>query len=357
MSQPCRSFFNRALAGLLLCVTACVQEVSLPIRQTERRLVVEGLVTDGPFPWVRLTYSGSYSSTNPAPPELVINDALVIISDDRGQRVQLVPDPFAPAYYGLRDSSFVGQPGRSYTLSITLPDGTRYQSKPELLNPVPPLDPLRAQYRRQNDALGQPDVYDIRIDTRDPATPGNYYRWSALGYTRRWVQFDPKHPPINVFGPPCNTCSCWVPTYGPPGDVLSDALINGNRIAGRLVFSLPILAIGTQYVQVRQFSLTRAAYQYWTLYAQQSSRSGTIFDPQPAPIEGNVRAVADTTNLALGFFGASGVSQQRLTIAGDTLNYDRFLLRYGKQFIPPTGDCFFNFSQPILVPPSGWPSR
>lgn len=60
---------------------------------------------------------------------------------------------------------------------------------------------------------------------------------------------------------------------------------------------------------VRQYSLTQAAYQYWTLFEQQCTRSGTIFDPQPASIEGNVRAVDDTTKLALGFFGASGVSQ------------------------------------------------
>lgn len=340
-----------------MLLTACVQEVALPIRQTERRLVVEGLVTDGPFPWVRLTYTGYYNSANPAPLELVINDALVVIRDDEGRSVRLVPDPFVPAYYGLRDSSFVGQPGRSYTLSVTLPDGTRYQSRPERLNPVPTLDPLRAQYRQQNSGLGQPDVYDVRVDTQDPPMPGNYYRWSSLGYVPRWTSFDPQHPPLSALGPPCNDCSCWVPTYGPPTDVLSDALVNGNRISGRVVFKVPIQAIGAFYVQVRQYSLTKAAYQYWTLFEQQRTRTGSLFDPQPASIEGNVRAVDDTTKLALGFFGASGVSQQRLTIPGDTLNYNRFLTRFGNLFIPPQGGCFSNYSQPILVPPQGWPAR
>ncbi|MBC7570622.1 MAG: DUF4249 domain-containing protein [Spirosoma sp.] len=277
----------------------------------------------------------------------------MILSDDQGQRVRLVPDPFTPAYYGLRDSSFVGVPGRSYTLAITLPDGSRFQSRPERLNPVPPLDPLRAQYRKQATELGQPDVYDVLIDTQDPAEPGNFYRWSALGYLRRWAQFDPRNPPPSVLNP-CNACSCWVPYYGPPSDVLSDALINGNRISGRLVFRIPIYAVGPQYVQVRQFSLTRAAYQYYTLFEQQRTRSGTIFDPQPASIEGNVRAVDDTTKIALGFFGASAVSQQRLTIPGDTINYNQFLNRFGNLFVPPIGDCYSNYSQSILSPPTGW---
>ncbi|GAB3696058.1 hypothetical protein GCM10027592_18680 [Spirosoma flavus] len=342
-----------------LCVItlfSCVDEVQLPIRQAERRLVIEGLVTDGPFPWVRLTYSGFYNSANPAPPELVINDALVVIKDEEGRSVRLVPDPFAPAYYGLRDSSFVGQVGRTYTLSVTLPDGSRYESKPERLNPVPMLDPLQAHYRRSISELGQPDLYDIMIDTQDPTTPGNYYRWSSSAYIPRWTEFDPKHPPYNPFGTICGTCSCWVPSYGPPTDVLSDALINGNRISGRVVFSVPIMAVSAFYVQVRQYSLTRAAYQYWNLFEQQRTRTGSLFDPQPASIEGNVRAVNDTTKLALGFFGASAMSQQRLTIPGDTINYDRFLLK-GKQFIPPNGDCYVNFENPILMPPQGWPLR
>ena len=346
-----------SIAYLCVLLTACVQEVQLPIRQVERRLVVEGLLTNEPFPWVRLTYSGRYNSNNPSPPQLTVNDALVVIRDEEGHSVRLVPDPFAPSYYGLRDSTFRGEVGRTYILSITLPDGTRYESRPERLNPVPVLEPLRATLRPGILAFGQPDYYDVRIDTQDPATPGNYYRWSALGWIGRWVQFDPNNPPVNVFGPPCNTCSCWIPNYGPPGDVLSDALVNGNRITQRLVYSLPVYAVGPQFVQVRQFSITRAAYQYWTLFEQQRTRSGSLFDAQPASIEGNVRAVNDTTKRALGFFGASAVSQQRITIAGDTINYNRFLTRYGKQFIPPTGDCFSNFSNPILVPPSGWPAR
>ncbi|AQG79513.1 DUF4249 domain-containing protein [Spirosoma montaniterrae] len=340
------------IACLCVLLMTCVQEVQLPIRQVDRRLVVEGLLTNEPFPWVRLTYSGRYNSNNPSPPQLVVNDALVVLQDDLDRSVRLLPDPFALSYYTPRDSTFRGEVGRTYTLYITLPDGTRYESRPERLNPVPVLEPLRATLRQGVPETGQPDFYDIRIDTQDSPTPGNYYRWSALGWVRRWVQSDPKNPRI-----PCNTCSCWIPDYGPPGDVLSDALINGNRITQRLVYSLPVLAIAPQYVQVEQFSITQAAYQYWTLFEQQRTRTGSLFDAQPASIEGNVRAVNDTTIRALGFWGASAVSRRRITIAGDTINYDRFLVRYGKLFILPTGDCFSNFSNPILVPPRGWPAR
>lgn len=346
-------YLYRWLSYTLLILTAsCVSELVLPIRQTERRLVVEGLVTDSAPPWVRLTYSGQYNSNNPAPPELVINDALVAIQDQEGHRVRLVPDPDRPAYYILADSNVVGQTNHVYTLLVTLPDGTRYASKPERLNPVPSLDPLQAQYRRGLSELGQPDYYDILIDTQDPPQAGNYYRWSTLAYLWRWVKYDPNHN-----SDPLCVCSCWVPYFGPPTEVLSDALINGKRISNRLVYSSPIYSVGAQYVQVQQYSLTRAAYQYWTLFEQQRTRTGSLFDPQPASIEGNVRAVDDTTQLALGFFGASAVSQRRLTIPGDTINYDRFLVRSQRRFILPTGSCYSNFVQFLLVEPQGWPPR
>ena len=346
--------FIALLAGL----SACVEPVALPIRQTERRLVVDGLITDEAPPYlIKLTYSGNLTSSLLIPEELAINGAKVVVADDVGKSVQLEQDPLNAAYYWVRDPSFRGQPGRSYTLFITLPDGSRYQSLPERLAPVAPLEHLTAQYRTQSSTLGQPDVYLIGVDTQDPPTPGNFYRWESVSYLPRWTKYDPLHPPISNGLPSVCFCSCWVPYFGPLTDVVSDALLNGNRISNRIVFSSPIYAVGNQYVQVRQFSLSQAAYQYWTSFEQQRTRTGSLFDPQPASIEGNVRAVEDTTKLALGYFGASAVSQQRLTIPGDTINYNRFLTRFGNEFIPPDQDCFQAFGQAQSIPPAGYPPR
>lgn len=343
---------------LLTAFSACVEPVTLPIRQTERRLVVDGLITNEAPPYlIKLTYSGNLTSSLLIPEELAINGAKVVITDDKGRSVRLEQDPLNPAYYWVRDPSFRGQLGRSYTLFVSLPDGSRYQSTPERLEPVAPLDKLTAQYHLQNNALGQPDLYLIGIDTQDPPTPGNFYRWETVSYLPRWTKYDPLHPPVSNGLSQFCFCSCWVPYFGPLTDVLSDALINSNHISGRIVFSSPIYAVGNQYVQVRQFSLSRAAYQYWTLFEQQRTRTGSLFDPQPASIEGNVKAIEDSTKVALGFFGASAVSQQRLTIPGDTINYNRFLIRFGNAFIPPNQDCFQAFGQAQSLPPVGYPPR
>jgi hypothetical protein len=339
---------------LLFLLTACVEEVRLPIRQVQPRLVVDGLITDEapPYP-VKLTLSGAYSSGSGFPEELIINGAIVTITDNTDQTVTLEQDPLQPSYYWVRDPAFRGKPGHRYTLKVILPDGTVYVSAPELLAPVAPLERVDATFRQGMGSLGQSDLYTILIDTKDPATPGDYYRWSTYSYVPRWASFDPQHPPLSALGPPCSTCSCWVPYYSQLTNVLSDALINGNIISGRSVFNSPVYAVGKHYVEVRQYSLTRQAFQYWTHFEEQRVRTGSLFDPQPASIEGNVRQQGDSTVLALGYFGASAVSRQRLVIRGDTINYDKFLNRLNKAFIPP-GNCQSNFSQFQLGPPVGW---
>lgn len=347
------SILKRLFASVLLLLTACVDEVQLPIRQVQPRLVVDGLITDEAPPYaIKLTLSGAYSSGGGFPEELIINGAVVTITDNGDRTVALEQDPLQPSYYWVRDPTFRGTPGHRYALTVVLPDNTVYVSAPELLAPVAPLERVSAEYRRGEGSLGQPDRYNVLIDTRDPATPGDYYRWSTYSYVPRWTQYDPKNPPPAAIRP-CNTCSCWVPYYSQLTNVLSDALINGNRISRRLVFNSPVYAVGKQYVAVRQYSLSRSAFQYWTRFEEQRSRTGSLFDPQPASIEGNVHLKSDTTTLALGYFGASAVSQQRLVIPGDTIQYDTFVNRLNKGTILP-GDCRSAFSQFLLGPPVGW---
>lgn len=342
------SLLKRLFAGLLLLLTACINEVQLPIRQVQPRLLVDGLITDEAPPYaIKLTLSGAYSSGGGFPEELIINGAIVTMTDNGDRTVPLEQDPLQPSYYWVLDPTFRGVPGHRYTLTVVLPDNTVYVSAPELLAPVAPLERVSAEYRRGEGSLGQPDLYNVLIDTRDPATPGDYYRWSTYSYVPRWTSYDPQH------GGGCSTCSCWVPYYSQLTNVLSDALINGNRISHRPVFNSPVYAVGKQYVAVRQYSLSRSAFQYWTRFEEQRSRTGSLFDPQPASIEGNVHLKSDTATLALGYFGASAVSQQRLVIPGDTIQYDKFLNRLNKASIL-SGTCPSAFSQFLLGPPVGW---
>lgn len=310
------------LWGMLLAtLSGCIEPVNLPIRQTERRLVVEGLITDEPPPYpIKLTYSGNLSRSLLIPDELAINGAVVTVEDNLGNQTQLVQDPLNLAFYWLRDDRLRGVPGRTYTLRLTLPDGSRYVSQPEMLAPVPPIERLYGEYQESDRNTTQFNKYLVFIDTKDPGNSANFYRWQAMCYMPIWTGRDPLRAIGRII---------YAPFYGTLTNVLSDQIINGNRIAGRLVLNPPLLGLGAQYVEVRQYSLSREAYQYWIRYEEQLARTGTLFDPQPASIEGNVRAEADTNKLALGYFGASAVSRERIIMYNDSLNYDQFVTRFG----------------------------
>ncbi|WP_198045120.1 DUF4249 domain-containing protein [Spirosoma montaniterrae] len=322
--------------------------MQLPIRQMERRLVVDGLITDEPPPYpIKLTYSGNLSRSLLIPDELAINGAVVFVDDNLGNRTQLLQDPLNPAFYWLRDARLRGVPGRSYTLRVTLPDGTRYQSRPERMAPVPELERVYGEYRESDRNTSQLNTFLVRIDTQDPPTPGNYYRWQAMCYMPVWSGSDPLRGRGAI---------SYAPFYGLLTNVLSDQLINGNRVAGRLVLTPPLVGLGAQYVEVRQYSLSREAYQYWTRYEQQLARSGTLFDAQPASIEGNVYAAGDSTRLALGYFGVSAVSRRRIVMETDTLDYNDFVARFGPVLFSNTPPSVPGLAreQTQAAPPPNW---
>lgn len=344
---PIRLLHLTTLLVLMLTLLSCVDEVQLPARSVESRLVVEGLITDEKPPYtIKLTYTGEYNSLIYGQKEIPVNGADVRIIEIGGRSVKLEQDPLTPSYYWMRDSTFVGKTGRSYQLNIRLTDGKSYVSSPELLKPVSEIDRIYAEFRaRPDNEFREPDHYQVLIDTKDPSESGNYYRWSGYGYVPRLSTGEP----VGFAGICCNWC--WIPVYGKQSEVLSDVYINGNTISRRQVLSSPIYYAGRHYIEIRQYSLTKQAYQFWVRFEEQRKRTGSLFDPLPASIEGNVHEEGDTTVLALGYFGSSAVTKRRLIIPGDTLNAERIKIKYGDVFVAE-GNCQLAYSQGQLTAPN-----
>lgn len=332
-------------------VTACIDRVELPIRAEEPRLVVEGQITNEAPPYtIRLTYTGRYSGPegqNPA--SQFVEQAQVSLTDDKGHSV-----PFMPVGQGLYktiDTTFRGQVGRSYGLAITLSNGKRYVTKPEKMPAVPVIDSVSARLARSK-SLTKPFAIDYSVNTSDPATEKNYYRWTGYGYTTR----------LSV-GVPCtlgspNLCNyrCWTQVSTDVVNVYSDEAINGNPLRNRFVLQLPVYAVGPQLVEIQQYGMTQANYQFWKLFQQQNARTGSIFDPLPAPIVGNVINANDPTDRARGYFAVTSITRKRLRQPGipPAVFYPAVLSFISSQLIPP-GDCraTYGYNSPILEP-EGW---
>lgn len=331
---------------VLSTVAACIDRVELPIRAEEPRLVVEGQITNEAPPYsVRLTYTGKYDAANGQNPG--IGNAQLSLADDAGHSTPLI---FAGAgVYQTADSSFRGQVGRAYSLTVVLADGKRYVTNPERMPAVPIIDSVSAKVI-QTSNQAKPYQVAYAINTLDPAVEKNYYRWTAYGYTNR----------LSV-GVPCSLGSpalcfnrCWTIVSSDVVNVYSDDAINGKPLRGQVVFQIPIYAIAPQLVEILQYGITQTNYQFWKLYQQQNARTGSIFDPLPAPVSGNVVNANDPTDRARGYFAVTSVTRKRFR----QQNYEAPF--YGAltsflfgQPVPP-GDCRNTYGPVPVSEPDGW---
>lgn len=349
--------YNILLITLFTCfaATSCIKQVDVEQRAEAKKLVVEGGVTTDSVPYIiKLTYSGRLIAGDYIPDSLLEKNATVTISDDAGNSTGLVYTD--SGNYRTTNPAFVGVPGRSYTINIELKNGKKYTSVPEKL-PVPvPVDAVNVNYVEDFDRY-HPAWLDVRIDVNDPAGQENYYKWDFL----TWV---PRH----TNGIPCGFgCieydNCFQRNVDSFFNILSDAALNGSKIGNLQVGKSYIYWYGRHYMDIKQRSLTREAYQFWERYNDQKIRTGSILDPLPASIKGNVHNSADENDFALGYFSAEGVTHKKAVL--EPVNITDYLLGLSAKLFIPEGSkiCFEAFPNalpygpnpaPQYPPPPGW---
>ena len=134
-----RLFTHLIIYGLLAsCVTPYQSE---PKSLASSALIVDGYITDQPGPHqITLSFSTDYTVTSL---NFVVSGANVSVTDDLGNRQSF--NEIGRGVYRT-PASYQGQPGRTYKLTIVLPDGRRYESKPEKIKAVPAIDRIYDEY-------------------------------------------------------------------------------------------------------------------------------------------------------------------------------------------------------------------
>ncbi len=262
------------LAGLVFLLTACQEEVEVPLKVTSPKLVVEGTVTDqtGPY-YVKLSQTADFYSPSPAPK---VTDAAVTLADDAGNAEVLTHQPDQPGTYATR--TLKGVIGRTYTLTV-VHNGQTYQAQSKLL-PVASVDKLEVRFvpKRPNKQEGY-YLYFYASEPRGETT--NYYRFMIYRNDSLY-----------------NGISDLL--------ILSDEIIKGNIENEELKY--PFLK--NDVVRLEAHSITREVYNYYTGLAKVYSNDGGLFESPPVNPPSNV------SNGALGVFRASAVNAQSVTLPG-----------------------------------------
>jgi len=339
-------FVKRWSFLLLLAVAfqvSCIKEIPLEGVQGPKRLVVEGMMTNEATPYsVKLSYLFGLDNYIGLDEIQYEENANVTIADLDGGSTQM--DYIGKGVYQSADSSFIGAVGHTYQLSIMTSDGRKFISRPEKLLPVPPIDSAYSDLNFHGPAFGE--GYDVFVDFTDPGGENNYYRWTAFSYS----VVRSRCLPCSGLCPVCFEY-CWLRHDSKDVDVINDQFFDGRQVKGKKVFFSPAFVNNIHLVEVQQMSLSQQAYSFWQKFKDQQNRVGSIFDPAPASIAGNVINANDTTDVQLGYFFVSSVARKRFKLV-DTVQ-QRVSGDYG-YFNGPTGTCDYVYPGATIERPGGW---
>ncbi len=294
--------------ALLLLVVGCVDPYRPPeITSPNSYLVVNGFLNSAPGTTSTISLSRTQNLTDAKAPTAETRAQVTIESQNK-------------VIYALREgtggtyslSGVTPQPGEKYRLHIKTAKGVDYFSDYVPVIPTPPIDSI--SWRGENDGL------QINVNTHDPKNSTRYYRWefdAAWEYTSSYDSaYEIKNNRIVDRTEPI--FRCW-------GSEKSTNIMTTStvRLSKDVVSQFPLTFIpassaklGIKYsMLVRQIALSQTGYEYYDQLAKITQNIGSIFDPQPSQITGNIRSTTNASELALGFFRVGTVETKRIFIS------------------------------------------
>jgi len=343
---------------LFLLPIACIDPYQVDVPEGQQLLTVEGLIHTGPGPHaITLTRSATYGSVFEG---LIrpVTGATVVIRDPEGRITFLAEGQETKGSY-FTPESFRAEIGKSYTLQIQTADGKVYTSLPERVESVPEIEEITLKTvtvpveGETNPRSGVQLVTEIK----DPADQNNFYFWrlSPITYIlkTRPDLFTPRPSPESPGRDPqpkpcCAVCFRTEITGNQSLFIAVDDSFNGltTRIPAGFIEDDGLRFVDKLRVDLKQYAVSQGAYRFLRLIKQQAEISGSIFDPPPATVRGNMISLDDPDEVVLGYFMAAGEFSKRIYIDGTDLTF-----RQNEATIPD--DCRTVFGA-VVEPPFDW---
>jgi hypothetical protein len=306
-----------ALCATSLWLSGCVEPyVPAVVDAPTSALVVDGFINGNGRTRIKLSRTTSLA-TSTAPP--VEKGAKLVVVDDTGQRYALTEK----ASGSYQSDSLQLSSARQYQLRITTAANAVYESDRVALKNTPPIDKLAWQI--------DGNYVQILLSTQDPSGRSRYYRWKLVetwefnSAFRSTLEYDPKQQQIVGRTTPIYTC--WRTERPSTIKQASTAQLSQDALTDVGMFSIPIRAerLKIRYsILVSQWAETPEEFAYYELLRKNTEAVGTVNDPLPTQLTGNVHRVDNASEPVLGFVGASTQQTTRLFIDRQELPFPRF---------------------------------
>jgi hypothetical protein len=303
-------------AALLWCVAlvmpGCIDSY-MPdaISSTKSYLVVDGFINSRGSSTFLLSRTSNVDAKGSPPIE---TRAQVYIEEEGGPRYSLQESAVKGTYIS---AVLTLNTAKNYRLRVLTSTGKDYASDYVPVKITPAIDAVT--WRATDAGL------TVYVNSHDDTKQTQYYRYE---YEETWEIMPPYSPSVeykngiiqNIVTP--FPTMCWGNNKS-----TSIALTNTTRLTQDVVSDFIIRSLSAtnnllsyRYsILVKQYAQTSDEYMYWELLKKNTESIGSLFDPLPAQLTGNITCLNDESELALGFVGAHSVEQKRLFIARSEL--------------------------------------
>lgn len=300
---------------LIILVSGCIEEYPPPIVDGEVDfLVVDGAINSATGEVeVKITRAVALASMEAPLPEL---NAQLHIKDTDGNQYQLIEE--GDGYYHL--SNIPIESTKAYQLTIKRSDGREYSSAFVTAKQTPLIDSVTWAPTRLQDGI------QIRVNTHDDTSNTRYYYWSFVEtyeYTSPFLSLYKYENEMVVNIPREDYVNrCWQTLSAQSIRIATSELLANDIIRDFVVNEIPVgsqkLAIHYS-ILVQQRALSKEAYTYWLNLQNTTENLGSLFDPQPGKVNGNIININDTNEPVIGYFDVGEVQEKRLFIKSSDL--------------------------------------
>lgn len=290
---------------VLLC--QCLDPYNAPSTKENLNYLVVDAFLNGTDKYCKVALSRSSPLTGTA--GIVIeSNATVWLEDENGTLI-LLPEE-KPGEYSKNNLPLAKS--IKYRIKIVTQDGKEYVSDFSSVLATPPISDVTWEI----DRVG----LNINVSTADASNKTHYYQWR---FNETWLYksaFDAVLKLENGSVVPLieGTYKCW------RSNASTDILINSSKNLDEDVISDFTLTtvpwssprLSEKYsTLVEQRALTKDAYDYQLQLKKNTEELGTLFDPLPSRIIGNITCTTSPDEFVLGYFTASQVQKKRMFVA------------------------------------------
>ncbi|QMU30081.1 DUF4249 domain-containing protein [Adhaeribacter radiodurans] len=323
--------------ALLLFLSSCVDPFDPKVKDIpESFMVVDGFINTQGVTTIKLSRTINLTADTIPPAE---RGARVYLEEEAGTQF-ILREQEAGTY---TSDNLNLDPLKKYRLHFSA-GGKEYTSDFVSVKTTPLINEVTWQAKDEG--------MQIYVNSQDAANDTKYYRWK---YEETWefnsayfAALEYRDNGVKARNSNENIYVCWRSENSSAIKIGTTARLNEDVISNYPLVLVPqgSVKLGRRYsILVKQYALSQEEYAYYEALRKNTENIGSLFDPLPTQLTGNIHCVTNASEPVIGFIGAHSETQKRIFVDKEELpkTWGRFATGY--EDCPPLDSIIIDYQQ------------